>query len=561
MARIERISSEQTFDVEQAQLIDPSGFRFSTAGAEAMQQIGGTLFELGKRELAAKNSLAVNAASESRRLAKLKMEEFIKNNPDPDTWSEGARNIIEEQVKTYSQQRFNQETGEQQEIEQKAFIDGLNMEVGIAAVAQNIENDIAINGKNLIDVISTDDGTPDAADEIDKQIELYQEALERKYDKEVAALYMEETLKEAQKQQIENAKKEQMNLAAVNPEQITNSGGTGTIDIELKLRRKGQKPSQEFALLSNTDLEAIRDYANSVGEKAVSDSKIAADAAVRASYGNIINGGTDITEMAELILADPTITDDDKIAAVNKIKTFFTTWNSAIKKEDEKEDIVTSNSTRIKALRIIKAVKTGKLTDDEGIEVYETLAKVEEINGKDGQKFIEDIFAAGEAARSVERKRQNDILAGREKQLRDAIEKQQNILQPDLATEILKDFANIAVIELNDAFREGDFTKEEVDIEVNRLLNRFTLSEAQQQMAVNARSLRLAKSLKEQQESITKLVVSLRAEGEDDAAKRVMDDAIRLGIFIDEGGTIKKGKKKTSVGKELIKRILDSIVE
>lgn len=380
---------------------------------------------------------------------------------------------------------------------------------------------------------------------------------------EIASTLMDEnearaTLKTAimagQKARIENQKKDLMNRAAVNPKLIASF-----IDTELKVRKKGKTAFGELASMSNTDLEDIRDYANSVGEKVISDSKIAADAAVRASYKNIINGGTDIAEMASLILIDPTMTDDDKTRAVDAIRTFFTTWNSAIEKEGE--DIVTSNATRIKALRIIKAIKTGKLTDDEGIEVYKTLSKVEEINGTDSKQFINDIFAAGEAARSVEKKRQNDVLAGREKQLRDAIEKQQNILDPDIATEILKDFANIAVIELNDAFREGDFTKEEVDIEVNRLLNRFTLSEAQQQMAVNARSLRLAKNLKEQQESITKIVTLLREQGKEDEAKRVMDDAIRLGIFIDEGGTIKKGKKKTSVGRELIKRILDSIIE
>lgn len=197
MARIERTSSEQPFDVEQAQLIDPSGF--GNIGAEGMQQIGGTLFELGRRDLAAKNSLAISAASESRRLAKLKMEEFIKNNPDPDTWNEAARNFIEEQGKIYSQQRFNKETGVQQEIEQRAFEDGLNMEVGIAAVAQNIENAIAVSGKNVIDVMSTDDGTPEAAKDTQDAIGQLQEDLERKYAPDVAAIHMEETLKEGKK--------------------------------------------------------------------------------------------------------------------------------------------------------------------------------------------------------------------------------------------------------------------------------------------------------------------------------------------------------------------------
>ena len=329
----------------------------------------------------------------------------------------------------------------------------------------------------------------------------------------------------------------------------------GQYELALGAVKKSQLDEEEKRGLENT----IRIVAKSISDKVVSDSKVAADAAITAAYKNIVNGGVDITKMSEFILADPTMTDDDKTRAIDKIKTFLTTWNSAIREEGI--DIVTLDSTRVKALRIIKAVKTGKLTDDEGLDVYSTLSKVDKINGTDGKQFINDIFAAGESARVIEKRFQNDILAGREKQLRDAIEKQQNILDPDLATEILKDFANIAVIELNDIFREGDFKKEDVDREVDRLLQRFTLSEAQQQMAVNARSLRLAKSLKEQQESITKVVTSLREQGKEDDAKRVMDDAIRLGIFIDERGTIKKGKKKASVGKELIKRILDSIIE
>ena len=199
MARAERVSSTTPVPVEQAQLVDPSSFRFSNISAEVLKESGEVLFELGRRELVAKNSLAVNAAVESRSLAKLKMQEFIKNNPDPDTWDEGVRKILEEQGGIYAQQRFNAETQKEQEIEQRAFKDKLNMEVGIAAVAQNIENDIAISGKNLIDVISNDDGTPDAAADILEQQKLYQEALERKYEKDVAAIHMEETLKEAKK--------------------------------------------------------------------------------------------------------------------------------------------------------------------------------------------------------------------------------------------------------------------------------------------------------------------------------------------------------------------------
>jgi len=47
--------------------------------------------------------------------------------------------------------------------------------------------------------VSTDDGTSEAAQDIQEQIELCQAALERKYEPKVAAIHMEEALKEAQK--------------------------------------------------------------------------------------------------------------------------------------------------------------------------------------------------------------------------------------------------------------------------------------------------------------------------------------------------------------------------
>lgn len=199
MARVERHSPTTPVPVEQAQLVDPGKFRFSNISAQTLAQAGNVLFELGKRELAAKNSLAINAATESRNLAKLEMQAFIQNNPDPDTWDEGLRKIIEKQGGIYTQQRFNSVTQKEQEIEQEAFKDALGMKVGIAAVNQNIENNITISGKNLIDAISSDDGTPEAAADILEQQKDYQEALERKYDKEVAAIHMDETLKEAKK--------------------------------------------------------------------------------------------------------------------------------------------------------------------------------------------------------------------------------------------------------------------------------------------------------------------------------------------------------------------------
>jgi hypothetical protein len=314
-------------------------------------------------------------------------------------------------------------------------------------------------------------------------------------------------------------------------------------------------PTEKQARLANiTTVERAR-----VNQRD-SQSQANAKEALRAIQNQIIEKGAeaDLAGFAKLALSDPSMNADDATKLVNDAKTFYTTWNSAIKGDDG-EEIITSNSTRIKALRVISAVKTGRMSQDDGLELYQNIAKVESINGTDGKQFINDIFKAGEAAKNVERQRQNDILTKREKQLRDAIEKQPNLLQPDLATEILRDFANIAVIELNNIFREGDFTDDEVRQQVDRLLNTFTLSETQQLNAVNARNLRLAKTLKQQQDNITKIVERLRAEGKNDEAEAVMDEAITLGIFTAKGETVQKGGKK-NVG-DVLKRIKDSIIE
>lgn len=166
---------------------------------------------------------------------------------------------------------------------------------------------------------------------------------------EISSTLMDEnearaTLKTAimagQKANIENQKKDLMNQAAIKPELITSF-----IDAELKSRKEGKKAIDEFASMSNTDLEDIRDYANSVGEKAQTDSEIAVDTAIVDAYGKIRDGETDIDAMIDAIEADPTISDKDKIIAAEKIPTYFNKINS-IKVADESDEDVYDELTR-----------------------------------------------------------------------------------------------------------------------------------------------------------------------------------------------------------------------
>ncbi|KKN75853.1 hypothetical protein LCGC14_0375610 [marine sediment metagenome] len=206
MARIERADSTVPVPVERAQLqttvqrtpfIDPSGFPFSTESAQTLKQIGGVLKELRKRGEKARDSLSINAAGESRDLAKLQTKQFMLNNPDPDTWAEGTQKIIASQKKTFNQQKFSSEAAANEQIEQQAFENELNEGIQILTITQQVENDIDISKKNLDLKISNDDGSLTAAQDIDKQIKLTQAALERKYTKEIAAIHLEEALKQA----------------------------------------------------------------------------------------------------------------------------------------------------------------------------------------------------------------------------------------------------------------------------------------------------------------------------------------------------------------------------
>jgi hypothetical protein len=221
------------------------------------------------------------------------------------------------------------------------------------------------------------------------------------------------------------------------------------------------------------------------------------------------------------------------------------------------EDIVTPLGTQIRMEALISDVKKGDKTKGQANSRLIKLAP--EINAADAKGYIKRISDAAEDAKSIERRRMNDMLTLRKKQLRDAIE-QVDVFGIKMNTELLRDLANTAVIELSDRFDEGDFTDEEVKNEVDRLMNKFTLSGEQLLRASSARDLRLAENLVQQQEAITKIVASLRKEGRTDEAKAIMDEYIALGVFEAEGETIKKKKgKKVGLGKGALERILDVI--
>ncbi len=277
----------------------------------------------------------------------------------------------------------------------------------------------------------------------------------------------------------------------------------------------------------------------------------ATDSQIVTSRSDIRNGATEIDSIIDAFELRQGISNKDKIRFGESIKTFFSTWNSAVK-----EKVITDNSIRIRALKIISDVRSGNISEDSGLFQYTNLESEEKIDSTDNKNFINSIFTAAEEARDVVKQRQAAVLSEREKQLRDSIEQQISFLAPEESKEILKDFANIAVIEFNDKFREGEFKTDEIDTEVDRLMRKYTLSVARQTRAVAAREIQLAETLKEQQDETNKVITSLNREGKTQEAQDVLDEAIRLGIFELEGNEIKRTRgKKVNLSKDLVKRM------
>lgn len=384
MARIERISPTTPVTVEQAQLVRPSEFPFSAAGAEELKIIGGVLSELSRRKIEMQDRIGISNINAAMENAEREYQAEIIDKP-----LEEHAAILQKHKNNamafVAKQRLSADVKRLAENKLGIWADWF-ADTGEIATIRAIERDAIIRVTADYENALTNKGPEDIAE----AEAAYDAQAKTSYTPAEAKVEKAKVEQRAVKQMEENAKQAQMNLAAINPEQVKVA-----IDTELKARRKGKKPSQEFALLSNTDLEAIRDYADSVGEKGISDSKIAISAAIEDSYAKIIGGDTDVVSMITAIQTDPTILDEDSNAAVEKIKTFFSTWHSTIS-----EKIVTSDSTRIKALKIISDVRTADITEDEGLARYEKLSKTEKINGTDGKGFISGIFAASKAAKS-----------------------------------------------------------------------------------------------------------------------------------------------------------------
>ncbi len=197
MARVERFTSTEQVPVEQAQLVDPSAFQFSTAGARTLGQIGGIIEELGRRKQAADDSLAITGMRNSQKLAEAEIKQMMLDKPNPDIWEEEIGKILQRQNSQVIQLKSSKEARDKIEQLQEAFVEQTVMNGSILETTATINEDVKVTGAGLITAMGSDDElvTAEARDS-------HEAALLRKYAPDIAAIQLLDTLGEGEKQRI-----------------------------------------------------------------------------------------------------------------------------------------------------------------------------------------------------------------------------------------------------------------------------------------------------------------------------------------------------------------------
>jgi len=240
----------------------------------------------------------------------------------------------------------------------------------------------------------------------------------------------------------------------------------------------------------------------------------------------------------------------------NQIKT-ANSYIASVNNANTKSNFVTSDNTNIKIDRLIRSVRSGEVSYDDAIDEYQKFSK--DVKASEGRTNLDNISTASNQSQSADDRRKNSKYTTRNRQLRDSIERQTSLLlEPDEIDEVLVDLANKAELELGDKFDGIDYEDEELTAEVDRLMRKYTLSEAQMTRAVTARQLRLAESFEDQQKAITESIRKLNEEGDREGAKRIMEEAISLGFDLTAEGKARPTQKKAK--ESGIKRILNRLI-
>ena len=540
----------------------PGVDRSGEIAAAGLQKVAGAFADFQiqnlQRRTAAEDSLAINAIGESRDTANLEMQQFMQANPDPATWENGWNTVIQKQQKGFIGKTLTRGAAANERVNQKAFELEGRMKVQIAATEQTVTNSIDATGENLVKIL----GDPFSTDiQKEKQTKAYKDALLQRHTIEIADIMVDEVQLAGKEQEIENANKIARNFAAIDP--------SSAIDIakkELEARGQGKTLFSQFASMSNSDIEALKDYAGTVGNERDGKSKKLADAKKIDEYGKIRNAAPgqpfDLDASSDSIELDPDINDEDKIELIEKIKSYYSTYNTAIS-----EKVVTTDEARIAMNKMRQKIKRGDTIETGGFYIADNafadykiiksdVKTFGKINTVDNKAFLNNIFNDEESARDIRVAKIATVLDRKENQIRDFIENQPNLIstgQERIVNEIVRDFANKAVIEFTDKFIDDTpetFDRDVVDAEATRLIQRFTLSQSQQLRAIFAREFAQAANANVQQELLKKEATRLQQEGKIEEAEAVVEEAKLLGIPVDgkKVSTTEKPKKSNKLG-------------
>lgn len=339
MARVERFTSQEQIPVKQAQLIDPSGFRLDTSSAEALEIAGETASTIAQKledERKVKEELAERKRDAQDRIGITNVNAIMD-----DAVREYQRQIIGKPLPEHAAIFAKIEADAraraiQQDLTPEAReIANTNTDIKMERFADEAElaNVIATNKDALI---RTSEAYETAliegnVNDIDDALELLAAQLKNLPPAE-AAKYKAELEEQAAKEIEKNVLKSAMDKVSLNP-----ASSIEAIDKELKSRKAGKKPSGEFALISDTELQSVKKYAKTLIEKAKTDSEIALNQAIVDAYSQIRDGATDIDAIIDKNDADLTQTAEDKATFAEKIPTYFNKINSTKTAEESNE--------------------------------------------------------------------------------------------------------------------------------------------------------------------------------------------------------------------------------
>jgi len=248
----------------------------------------------------------------------------------------------------------------------------------------------------------------------------------------------------------------------------------------------------------------------------------------------------------------------------NDIIAYKEHWRKLLEKKlDDKAEgpIATPTDVLVQANQLVANVRAGKRAEG-GMSLQEALTEYTKIAGdvKDtnNESFIAKLFAAAENSKVPEKQRMSDALAGRKKQLRDAIERVPNFFDLNVGEqEILKDLANRAVNKLEDQFGGLEWESiTDLDAYVDRLIVLSSRSPAQLKTIAMNNNILASKTYAEQQKKLRQQLDILQ-KTQPDAAKAFLRHMIELG-YADADGKPSATKDKEPVNKSRLRNMLQS---